>query len=71
MSDIDLKVERKGGSGHYVVSAFVVDEDDFEFLHSVSFWGYDRDEYDSHKDMMNDIKASYVESLKREKLVLS
>lgn len=56
MSDVvdsvydSLTVERVSHSGHYVISAFVVDEDDFEFRYSVSFWGYDGHEIDEMKE---------------------
>jgi len=50
VNDVDLTVERVAHSGHYVVSALVVDEDDFEFRYSVSFWGYDGDEIDHIKE---------------------
>jgi hypothetical protein len=64
MSDTNLTVERKGGTGHYVISAFVVDQDDCEFLHSLQFWGYDADDIDV-------MKESYMASLEDNKLVLS
>lgn len=59
-----LCVERKDGTGHYVISAFVVDEYDCEFLHSLQFWGYDADDIDV-------MKESYMLFLEDNKLVLS
>ncbi len=64
MSSDSLMVERKRGTGHYVISAFVVDKDNFEYLHSVSFWGYGSDDLDSIKEM-------FLNYLQEDGLVLS
>jgi hypothetical protein len=66
-----LTVERKSGTGHYVISAFVVDENDLEFLHSIQFWGYDEEDFEDHSDMMNALKQAYRDLLKKDNLVLS
>jgi hypothetical protein len=50
MSDTNLTVERKDGTGHYVISAMVVDHDDYEFRYAVQFWGYEHDEVDQMKE---------------------
>lgn len=50
VNDVDLTVERVNHSGHYIISAMVVDYDDCEFLYSVQFWGYEHDEVDQMKE---------------------
>lgn len=67
----DLCVERKDGTGHYVISAMVVDEYDNEFLHSIQFWGYDQDDFEDHPDMIESLKHSYLDLLREQNLVLS
>ena len=57
-------VERVAHSGHYVISAFVVDEDDFEFRYAVSYYGYNKDEID-------EMKQAFLSSIKNNKYVLS
>jgi endonuclease III-like uncharacterized protein len=50
VNDLDLMVERVSHSGHYVISAMVVDHDDYEFRYAVQFWGYEHDEVDQMKE---------------------
>ena len=64
VNDVDLMVERVNHSGHYVISAFVVDEDDYEFRYAVSYYGYDGDEID-------EMKQSFLSSIENNKYVLS
>ena len=64
MVESNLTVERIAHSGHYVISAFVVDEWDNEFLHSISFYFYDADEIDL-------MKEAYMYSLVENRYVLS
>jgi hypothetical protein len=71
MSDTNLTVERKDGTGHYVISAMVVDEYDNEFLHSIQFWGYDQEDFENRTDMMKCMKDNYLASLSQEKFALS
>jgi hypothetical protein len=71
VNDVDLMVERVSHSGHYVISAMVVDQYDNEFLHSIQFWGYDEDDFEDHPDMIKSLKESYLDLLRKEKLALS
>jgi hypothetical protein len=64
VNDVDLMVERIAHSGHYVISAFVVDEDDYEFRYAVSYYGYDGDEID-------EMKQAFLSSIENNKYVLS
>lgn len=64
VNDVDLMVERVNHSGHYVISAFVVDQDDYEFRYAVSFYGYDGDEID-------DMKQSFLTYVRDNGYVLS
>ena len=57
-------VERVAHSGHYVISAFVVDEDDYEFRYAVGYYGYDGDEID-------EMKQAFLSSIENNKYVLS
>jgi len=50
VNDVDLMVERVAHNGHYVISAMVVDHDDYEFRYSVQFSGYEHDEVDQIKE---------------------
>lgn len=67
----NLTIERKAGTGHYVISAMVVDEYDNEFLHSIQFWGYDEEDFEDRLSMMDCIKSNYLASLEQEKFILS
>ena len=64
VNDVDLIVERVNHSGHYVISAFVVDQDDCEFRYAVSYYGYEGDEID-------EMKQAFLTSVRDNGYVLS